>query len=268
MPKIFEIFKYSIIIVDTLVGSPLQRTIYKFKYLKSKKIINQQYKHKFIVRRSNINENVFATLCDLYGSDKGSNNPFNNKHPWPSHTYSDFYDFYFYKHRKNYQNILECGIGTNNIIYSSNMSSRGVPGASLRVLRDYFSQAIIYGIDIDQTVLFEEDRIKTFQVDQTDPLSISLFKKNIEKTRFDLVIDDGLHTFDSSITLFENIKECLNENFDYIIEDVYAIDLGRYVEYFKKENLSIQIIELFRQKKLHKKMGDNNLVCISNHYSY
>ena len=53
------------------------------------------------------------------------------------------------------------------------MSSNGKPGASLRVWRDYFYNAEIYGADIDKTN-FSEKRIKTFFVDQLD-------KKEIKK---------------------------------------------------------------------------------------
>ena len=48
----------------------------------------------------------------------------------------------------------------------------GKPGASLRVWRDYFPNAIIYGADIDKDILFAEERIKTFYIDQLDPVAI------------------------------------------------------------------------------------------------
>ena len=72
------------------------------------------------------------------------------------------------------------------------MGVRGVPGASLRAFRDLFPQAMVYGADIDRQILFEEDRIKTFFVDQTDPASLSVLGSNVP-SRVDLLIDDGLH---------------------------------------------------------------------------
>jgi len=171
-----------------------------------------------------------------------------------------FYDFYFSQSIRDDKNIIECGIGTNNLEYNSNMSSSGTPGASLIVLKDYFTEADIYGIDIDEFVLFQENRIRTIQVDQTDPSSILFFKQKINNVKFELVIDDGFHTFDSAITLFENLQSCLGKNFKYIIEDVYPIDISKCIEYFSKKKYAIQVIELFRDKKLHNKMGDNNMI--------
>lgn len=88
--------------------------------------------------------------------------------------------------------ILEIGLGTNNEKLISNMGKNGSPGASVRAFRDFFKNANIFGADIDRKILFKENRIKTFYVDQT---SISSLEKLYKKTKnnFDLIIDDGLH---------------------------------------------------------------------------
>jgi len=39
--------------------------------------------------------------------------------------------------------------------------------------REYFPNANIYGADIDETILFQDERIATFPLDQTKPESIS-----------------------------------------------------------------------------------------------
>ena len=65
-------------------------------------------------------------------------------------------------------------IGTNDLNIKSNMTENAKPGASLRVWRDYFVNANIFGGDIDEKVLFEEDRIRTFFVDQLNDSSIKL----------------------------------------------------------------------------------------------
>lgn len=52
------------------------------------------------------------------------------------------------------------------------MGDYGPSGASLRVLRDYFPNALIVGADIDKSVLFQEARIKTCYVDQLDAESV------------------------------------------------------------------------------------------------
>jgi hypothetical protein len=60
------------------------------------------------------------------------------------------------------------------------------------------------GADIDRNVLFEEDRIKTGYMDQTKPEDIRAFFDQTGVMSFDLMVDDGLHTFDSAKCLFEN----------------------------------------------------------------
>ena len=96
--------------------------------------------------------------------------------------------------------VLEIGLGTNNEDVVSHMTSRGRPGASLRAFRDFCSEAQIYGADVDRRVLFEENRIKTFYVDQLDQESVDGLQKQLP-TDFDLVIDDGLHSPDANIRI-------------------------------------------------------------------
>ena len=46
---------------------------------------------------------------------------------------------------------------------------------------------------IDRRILFHEDRISTFWVDQTDPNSLDALAAQLGDIKFDLIIDDGLH---------------------------------------------------------------------------
>ena len=88
--------------------------------------------------------------------------------------------------------ILEIGLGTNDPTIISSMGIYGKPGASIKAFRDTFINANIYGADVDKKILFNEDRIKTFFVDQTN---FSTFKNISDEVneKFDLIIDDGLH---------------------------------------------------------------------------
>ena len=75
----------------------------------------------------------------------------------------------------------------------------------MRVWRDYFPNANVYGADIDKDILFSEERIKTFYIDQLNPSSIKDFWEKVNTKDFDLIVDDGLHTFKAGITLFKNL---------------------------------------------------------------
>ena len=207
------------------------------------------------------NKNYFSELCDKYGTDKGYTN-FNKKTPygWKPHSYSFFYTNLFEHCRNDIKLVFECGIGTNYSDVKSNMSSTGKPGASLRVWRDYFSKANIFGADIDSRILFEEDRIKTFQVDQTNISSIKNMWSEININNFDIIVDDGLHTHDAAITFFLNSFNKLRKNGIYIIEDVHFI----YLNELKNSliNYNPEVVILKNDYVNNHPVNDNNLIII------
>ncbi|MBV8135012.1 MAG: hypothetical protein JO121_05110 [Deltaproteobacteria bacterium] len=125
-------------------------------------------------------------LFDKYGSDKAN-----------SHNYHMLYGPLL-KDRDQIASLLEIGVGTNNVDVLSNMGTGGKPGASLRAFRDFLTNAEIYGADIDERILFEEERIKTYYLDQTDSRSFDHLGKRIP-SELDLIIDDGLHSPNANI---------------------------------------------------------------------
>lgn len=139
------------------------------------------------------------------------------------------------------------------------MGADGKPGASLRVWRDYFPNAIVYGADIDRDILFAEERIKTFYIDQLDPMAISAFWGMVGAGDFDLMVDDGLHEFEAGTCLFTHSVQHLSQNGIYIIEDVGMSDLLRYAEFFSKMDYSVDYVTMFRQNVA---VNGNNLIVI------
>lgn len=203
-------------------------------------------------------KNDLSILCEKYGSDKGYVNLENNTpQGWKAHTYTNIYYNLFNHFKKEIKLLFECGIGTNNQKIISNMSVNGKPGASLRVWREYFTNSLIYGADIDKNILFEEDRIKTFYVDQLNQSSIKEMWSNINKDNFDIIIDDGLHTLEGSVTLFLNSFDKLRKNGIYIIEDVHL----DYINKLSKELKSYDPEIIFLNDKNVKRL-DNNLILI------
>jgi hypothetical protein len=97
------------------------------------------------------------------------------------------------------------------------MGKGGKPGASLRTFRDYL-KIHIYGADVDRRILFNEDNISTFYVDQLNIDSIQDLKKNIPK--LDLIIDDGLHQPDANLNVVIELIDHLNPGGILIIEDI------------------------------------------------
>jgi SAM-dependent methyltransferase len=99
------------------------------------------------------------------------------------------------------------------------MGRQGKPGASLRAFRDYLPRACIYGADVDTRILFEEDRIKTFFVDQTDLASLESLGRRIAGD-FDLIIDDGLHSPNANIAVLAFALKRLKPGGWVVIEDI------------------------------------------------
>jgi len=198
-------------------------------------------------------------LFDKYGSDKGTLGNPSVKFPWLSHNYADVYAELFQHSRERVGKVFECGIGTNDETILSNMTSIATPGGSLRAWRDYFPNAIIYGADIDLKVLFTEDRIITDFIDQLDSESIKKYFSNFEKNSFDLMIDDGLHTFEAATRLLENSIDFLSEHGTYIIEDVHYPDVLAYERYLSSNAYLFRIITLERKGQM---IGDNILIII------
>ena len=148
------------------------------------------------------------------------------------------------------------------------MSANGKPGASLRVWRDYFPNAEIVAGDIDRNVLFSEDRINCYWIDQLDPSSIANFWNQAGGDNFDLMIDDGLHKFEAGVTLFQNSIHKLKKGGVYIIEDVTVTDLSKYKNYFSKLPCSVSYLAAQRSGELVSTvedwtyLEDNNLIVI------
>lgn len=206
--------------------------------------------------------NPISSLCDQYGSDKGSLRPFDASETWATHNYADFYHHLFNRFRYSVKNVFECGIGSVNPSIPFHFKLDGIPGASLRVWREYFPNANIYGADIDPSALFNENRIKTFLLDQTSPDSCNNLFSQFNDDFFDIIIDDGLHEFSAGKNLFLCSIDKLNSNGWYIIEDVLPSDLTHYEAFFKTLPFQTHFISMKRDKTGIKSVGSNSLVLI------
>lgn len=165
--------------------------------------LRRQSDHSFTVLYAKNMRSELSSLCQKHGTDKGAINVAD--HPMDIvHNYADFYEVVFGGMRRQVKSVLECGI---------------LRGESLRLWREYFPNALITGVDIDESVLFNEERIKTFQADQTDPASIKRFLEKVKNRQFNVIIDDGLHTAEAATTFFDGVIGNLAADGVYVIED-------------------------------------------------
>mgnify|MGYP001275239097 CR=1 FL=1 len=209
-----------------------------------------------IYSNNNLN-NEISKLCELHDSDKGyiDYNLATPNHDFKPHNYANYYLDLFDAFKNEVKLVFECGVGTYDLNIRNNMVNRGTkPGASLRMWKDYFKNAYIFGADIDKKILFNEERISTFYVNQLEKDSIISMWNKVDKKNFDIIIDDGLHTLDAAVTLFENSFFQLKKNGIYIIEDVHFLYLNNLVKKLIRFNPQVITLAHREGKK------DNNLV--------
>jgi len=171
--------------------------------------------HVFTMLYAKNMRSELSGLCQKHGTDKGALNAAD--HPMDIvHNYADFYEVIFRGMRRQVTNVLECGI---------------LRGESLRLWREYFPNALITGVDIDESAMFNDQRIETYQVDQTDPASIKRFLAQVNNRQFDVIIDDGLHTAEAAITFFDGVIGNLTADGVYVIEDATPVMLLSVAEH-------------------------------------
>jgi len=162
-------------------------------------------------------------LALKYGSDKT---------PTIKHHYTQWYYPYFENKRNDIKKLLEIGIGD-----AIEMAWTGVPnyqtGASLRMWRDFFPNATVYGADIkDLTV----EGIKTFQCDQSNVEGLKAIIAEIGGD-LDVVIDDGSHRADHQVITCLTLMPLLQHSVTYVIEDVGHPEIKSQLEAYNVEEI-------------------------------
>jgi 8-demethyl-8-alpha-L-rhamnosyltetracenomycin-C 2'-O-methyltransferase len=152
-------------------------------------------------------------LSQLIRSDLGTDKD-------TSHSYLSAYEELF-KHRKySTRKVLEIGIGDFDVVHN---------GSSLKLWRDYFPNATVYGIDIlslqDIRILPElitDPRVVLFA--ETNAYCLDTVEKYFSNIRFDIIIDDGSHQLEHLKLFLLLYLPLLSDGGIIIIEDVQDID--------------------------------------------
>jgi len=160
---------------------------------------------------------TLSNLVDKYGTDKTLS------------SYTHHYEYHFSPIVDEVLSVLEIGIGTVDPQYPSSfqgqprISPHYTPGGSLRVWRDFFPNAQVYGIDIaHDCMLIGEERITTFLVDSQDVVACNA---HLLHRTFDIIIDDGLHTATGQMNTIRHMFHRVRRSGYYIIEDIGG-DIG------------------------------------------
>lgn len=143
---------------------------------------------------------TLSKLGKKYGTDKIG------KHGYLP-VYYDLFKNRSKRHRV--KKVLEIGVGE---------------GAGLRMFRDFFTNAMIYGADNDGNRIFKEDRIEVIPCDQSNKEDlIMLF--DIIGTDIDLVVDDGSHKPKDQVYTCMSVMPILKKDCIYVIEDVADLSI-------------------------------------------
>ncbi|MFA5859304.1 MAG: hypothetical protein WC955_09570 [Elusimicrobiota bacterium] len=190
------------------------------------------------------NENDLTELANEYGTDKGAakfgpkiqrsdNEDGDEYENIKYHNYTEFYYDIFLPIKTSAQKICEIGIAA---------------GASLKMFRDYFSSATIYGIDIEDCSFMDSDRIKTFVADQEDREQLKGFV-NKYGSGYDLILDDGGHTMGQQQVSFGYLFKQIKSGGYYIIEDVHTSLTGSESDGVdeEKKNTTLTMIKKYTE---------------------
>ena len=148
-----------------------------------------------------------GNLFDKYGSDKTT-----------PHKYDEIYEHYLADKRESIASIFEIGIGTYDLSINSNMGKDGKPGASLYAFSEWAKNALVYGADIDEKILFNSERIETFYLNQLIPRTFNSVLIRIPQ--LDIAIVDGLHTPRADLNSLMKIIPKMKRDGHIFVEDV------------------------------------------------
>jgi hypothetical protein len=147
----------------------------------------------------------FTVLCNLakkYRTDKGGWHTYAGQN---CHVYTPVYHKLLKSRRETVKRVLEIGVNS---------------GSSLRMWREYFPNAEIFGIDIDPNCIITEPRIKCVVADQGNSHSLLDAMNQFGSDKFDLIVDDGSHMTDHQIISANTLEKFLSDTGMYIIEDI------------------------------------------------
>jgi hypothetical protein len=180
--------------------------------------------------------NVRGEMCGIF---KGYNS---DKSAWHNYTtlYAPIFKALGYHDRPI--NLFELGLGSINPDIESNMGHLGNPCASMRSFKDFFPKASIYGADIDRDILIEEERIKTFYCDQTDPVVIKAMWNLVGNVEFDVIIDDGLHKNHANECFFTHSYHKLKKGGLYVVEDISIQDYDKTEQFLKDQKYTEMVM--------------------------
>jgi trans-aconitate methyltransferase len=183
-----------------------------------------------------------SPLCALSHGDKG------NVHGTARHNYTTYYHELFAPRRERVEAVFELGIFMGN---------------SLRMWRDYFPNATIYGADIDAAACASASgpRIVTRCFDERDVVPGSPLLA--DWPLFDIMIDDAIHAHADNVKFFYSARHKLKPGGIYVIEDLRYEELDLFratLDGVRAEGWAAEIIYGYDRMVFGESIPDNSLM--------
>lgn len=207
--------------------------------------INSTFKILSLISSKNKSLEILNTN-DLTYSNKEVDrlDRFFKKYKSDKSTMHDYHKIYAsYLDKKETFLLIEIGIGTNNTDVISNMSKDGNPGASLYAFSEAYPKSKIIGCDIDKRILFNNEKIKTYYLDQNNYSTFT--KLSRYKNKIDYLIDDGLHAQNANLNSMLFAIENLKVGGILFIEDIpeYSLDFWKIANNLIPSNFEFHMIK-------------------------
>lgn len=123
------------------------------------------------------------------------------------HSYIEIYEKLFAKYKTKAINLLEIGVNR---------------GYSLYTWKYYFTNAQnLVGIEYQPNIVYKNEGVKIIYSDINDVNNVN---HQLEDMTFDIIIDDGSHKIEDQLFAFEFLKNRLNANGTYVIEDIQNLE--------------------------------------------
>jgi|TARA_B100000780_G_scaffold35408_1_gene22068 hypothetical protein len=153
----------------------------------------------------------------------------------------EIYERFFNKKRNDNLKLFEIGIG--------GLDDPNTGGNSLKIWEEYFTNALIYGLDLYKKNIENTDRLKIYQGSQVDKKILDLIHK--DSGDFDFIIDDGSHMNNHQIKSFELLFKKLKDGGLYFIEDIqtsYYLGYGGDAFYLNNKKTAINYFKTLIDK--------------------
>jgi len=143
-------------------------------------------------------------LFNKYGCDKTQ-----------KHQYEKIYQPVLEKLKDKEINILEVGVFN---------------GHSTEAFHEYMPKANLYGIDIftrtkaEDLPCYKKDRTQYLRASSIEPSVTRQFMAKFNDVKFDIIIDDGLHTPNANKLTFRYLSPLLKQGGHFFIEDVFPME--------------------------------------------